>query len=280
METVESRPAKALDMLAAGPMTGEEPVLPPSMQRIRIYVWQVPVRLTHWLTFSSIIMLSVTGAYMASPFLFAPNSTVMRDVRFVHIMAAFVFLASGLIRTYWLFAGNQFARWTAFVPTDRRHLHEMVSQTKFYLFLQKELPGILGHNALAAGTYSVVFVLFLIQTVTGFGLLAIHGTQPWAVLFGWVPSVMFGEQGMRLIHHLLMWAILAFSIHHVYSAVLVDHLERNGLLSSIFTGFKFVPRWRIDEARDGGITYETIVRREDVEELNQEAFESVHEPDR
>ncbi len=279
METVESRPTKAPDTIVAGPWTGEEPVLPPSMQRVKIYVWQVPVRLTHWLTFSSIIVLRVTGAYIAGPFLVDPKTTFRRDVRFVHIVAAFGFLASGLIRTYWLFAGNQFSRWTAFVPTNRRHLRELVSQTKFYLFLQKDLPGILGHNALAAGTYSVVFVLFLVQSVTGFGLLAIHGTQPWATLFGWVPSVMFGEQGMRLIHHLLMWAILAFSIHHVYSAVLVDHLERNGLLSSIFTGFKFVPRWRIDEARDGGITYETIVRRQDVEELNEEAFDAVHQAD-
>jgi Ni/Fe-hydrogenase 1 B-type cytochrome subunit len=259
------------------PMTGEDPVLPPSMERIRIYVWEVPVRLTHWLTVSSIVVLSVTGAYIASPFLITPGATTMRDLRFIHIVAAFTFLASGVIRTYWLIAGNQFSRWSAFVPTNRRHLRELVSQTKFYLFLRKDLPGILGHNALAAGTYTVVFVLFLIQTVTGFGLLAIHGTQPWATLFGWVPSVMFGEQGMRLVHHLLMWAIVAFSIHHVYSAILVDHIERNGLLSSIFTGFKFVPRWRIDEARDGGIEFETIVRRQDVEELRHEAFEAVHE---
>jgi hypothetical protein len=34
--------------------------------------------------------------------------------------------------------------------------------------------------------------------------------------------------------------------------VLVDHLEKNGLLSSIISGYKFPTREEILEARDGG----------------------------
>jgi Ni/Fe-hydrogenase 1 B-type cytochrome subunit len=246
--------------------------LPPTMERVRIYVWEVPVRVTHWVTFATLLVLTVTGTYLANPFLFAPGQETMRLVRFIHIVAAFVFVASGIVRTYWLFAGNQFSRWTAFVPTNRRHLREVVRQTQFYVFLRKDLPGILGHNALAGGTYTVVFFLFLIQTVTGFALVGLHGTQPWAALLGWVPGLLGGEQGIRLIHHLLMWAIIAFAIHHVYSAVLVDHIERNGLMSSIFTGSKFVARWRVIEARDGGIDVDALVRKQDVEESRAEAL--------
>jgi Ni/Fe-hydrogenase 1 B-type cytochrome subunit len=50
-----------------------------------------------------------------------------------------------------------------------------------------------------------------------------------------------------------MWVILAFMIHHVYSAIMVDHWERNGLMSSIFAGYKFVTRRDIQNARDGGM---------------------------
>lgn len=125
----------------------------------------------------------------------------------------------------------------------------------------------------AGGTYFVVFFLFLVQTITGFGLEAIHGSQPWAALFGWVPGLLFGEQGIRLIHHLLMWVIMAFAIHHVYSALLVDHWERNGLMASIFSGSKFVQRWRIDEARDGGIAFETLVTRRDLDESRADAHD-------
>lgn len=270
-------PPEGAGHVPGGAAVAAEPVPPASMERMRIYVWEVPVRVTHWVTFLSIVVLSVTGAYIASPFLVSPGATTMRDVRFVHVVAGFVFLASGIVRTYWLFAGNRFSRWTAFVPTTRRALDELAEQTRFYVFRRRGMPAIIGHNALAASTYTVVFALFVVQTVTGFGLMAMHGTQPWATLFGWVPFVTFGEQGMRLIHHLIMWAIIAFAIHHVYSAVLVDHLEGSGLLSSIFTGVKFVTRWRISQARDGGTDYETLVCRENIEERSREALAAMHE---
>jgi Ni/Fe-hydrogenase 1 B-type cytochrome subunit len=230
--------------------------VPAASQRVRVYTWQIPVRVTHWVVVACVMVLSFTGAYIADPFLLPPGGSVMMVMRFIHMLAAFTFLSAGIVRTYWLFAGNRFAHWTAFVPTNRHQAAEAARQLGWYLFVRPNEPKVLGHNQLAAGTYLVVFLLFLLQTVTGFALVAVHGIQPWAALFGWVPAVFFGVQGVRLIHHLLMWAILAFMIHHVYSALLVDHIERNGLLGSMFTGFKFVTRQEVIEARDGGIAVE------------------------
>lgn len=234
--------------------------VPAASQRVRLYVWQVPVRVTHWVIVGTIVVLSVTGAYIADPFLIPPGGSVMMTVRFVHMLAAFTFLGCGVVRTYWLFAGNRFAHWRAFFPTNRVQARELWDQLKWYLLVRRDPPRILGHNALAAASYLIVFVLFGIQTVTGFALVGMHGIEPWATLFGWVPDVMFGVQGMRLIHHLIMWAILGFVVHHVYAAVLVDHVERNGLMSSIFTGYKFVTRQEVIEARDGGIDVEEDIR--------------------
>ena len=53
---------------------------------------------------------------------------------------------------------------------------------------------------------------------------------------------------------------------------MLDHIERNGLMSSIFTGSKFVARWRVIEARDGGIALDALVRKQDVEESRAEAL--------
>ena len=263
MTAIDAPSAQPTTIPVAGPIperaeTGRiiDTFVPAASQRVRVYVWELPVRITHWVIVGTIIVLSVTGGYIADPFLIPPGGSVMMTVRFLHMLAAFVFLAVGVARTYWLFAGNRFARWTAFVPTNRTQLRELVNQTGWYLFLRPNAPRVLGHNQLAAGTYFVVFFLFLIQTLTGFALVGMHGIQPWAILFGWVPDVMFGVQGVRLIHHLVMWAILAFMIHHVYSALLVDHLERNGLMSSIFSGYKFVTRQEVIEARDGGMAVE------------------------
>ena len=33
------------------------------------YVWQIPVRITHWLIALSIVVLSVTGLYIGHPFM-------------------------------------------------------------------------------------------------------------------------------------------------------------------------------------------------------------------
>lgn len=235
----------------------EELVVALPCQRVRVYVWEIPVRVTHWLTVAALMVLVVTGSYIADPFLVPVNAFTMNTFRFIHMVAAFTFLASGVLRTYWLFAGNQFSNWRAFIPTNRRHFREFNQQTAWYLFLRRELPPILGHNALAAGTYMVVFFLFLIQTLTGFALEGVHGGLA-ATFFGWVVPLLGGLGNVRLVHHLLMWAILAFMIHHVYSALLVDHVEKTGILSSIFSGYKFVTRRDIDAARDGGIKVQEI----------------------
>jgi len=219
--------------------------------RRRLYIWQLPVRVSHWVTAGCIVVLSLTGGYIADPFLLPPGGAVMTTVRQVHIIAAITLLASGLLRTTWLLTGNRFARWSAFFPTSRRQLREIFGQAAFYAFIRKEIPKILGHNQLAASAYLVLWFLLLVETVTGFALDGLVGSEPGATGFGWVLGVL-GPQLVRVIHHLSMWAILAISLFHLYSCVLVDHLEKNGLLSSIFSGFKYVTREEIVEARDGG----------------------------
>jgi hypothetical protein len=49
-----------------------------------------------------------------------------------------------------------------------------------------------------------------------------------------------------------MWAILAIALFHVYSCMLVDHIEKNGLTSSMISGYKFPTREEVVESRDGG----------------------------
>lgn len=222
-----------------------------SEPRGRLYVWELPVRLSHWVTAGCIVVLSLTGGYIADPFLIPPGGSVMTTVRQIHILAAIVLLVSGLLRTVWLLAGNRFARWSAFFPTNRRQLLEVFRQAGFYAFVRREIPRILGHNQLAASAYLILWFLLLVETVTGFALDGLVGSEPGATGFGWL-NVLFGPQLVRLVHHLAMWAILAISLFHLYSCVLVDHLERNGLLSSIFSGYKYVTEEDVLEARDGG----------------------------
>jgi Ni/Fe-hydrogenase 1 B-type cytochrome subunit len=95
-----------------------------------------------------------------------------------------------------------------------------------------------GHNALAGATYLLVFVLYLVLILTGFALYLEHAPQSLGHrLLGWM-YLLFSNQGMRLTHHMSMWFLIAFSIHHVYSAWLMDIEEKGSVMSSIFGGYK------------------------------------------
>lgn len=207
----------------------------------RIYVWEFPVRLTHWVNFLSILLLSFTGYYIGNPFIHATSETeyIMGWMRFLHFAFAYAFTVSFLVRIYWLVAGNEFSSWKSYNPFSIDKIRELVELSKYYLFLRKESPNISpGHSACGIYAYLFLFVLFIIQILTGFALYSqSHIGGLWKVLGGWVFLIM-GEGYVRLLHHIIMWLIFVFAIGHVYIGWFIDRQEKNGLMSSIFSGYK------------------------------------------
>jgi Ni/Fe-hydrogenase 1 B-type cytochrome subunit len=207
----------------------------------RVYIWEVPVRLTHWVNVLAILVLSATGFYIGDPIV-GGSVYLMAWVRGTHRITAYVLVASIALRTYWAFAGNEWASWRSLMPyllrAGRRGWRETLA---YYLFIRRRPPVELGHNPLAGSAYSLVVLLMFVEVLTGFALLSL-GAGGWrTVAFGWVFSVM-SAQAVRLTHHMIMWLLLGFAVHHVYSAVLMDAEERTGILTSIFTGYKFARR--------------------------------------
>ena len=207
------------------------------------YVWEVPVRITHWVNVLAIITLSLTGIFIgtAKTLALEPSQFVMGWVRFVHFVAAYAFTVSVFARIYWMFRGNKFARWREFLPfLTRDGRRNMMETFKFYTFISKRSPRTVGHNTLAGTAYSLVFCLYLVMIVTGFSLYGERAPQSLIhKLTGWVFGL-FSNQGLRLTHHMVMWLLISFAIHHVYSAWLMDIEERSGVMSSIFSGYKAV----------------------------------------
>jgi Ni/Fe-hydrogenase 1 B-type cytochrome subunit len=209
------------------------------------YVWELPVRVTHWVMFLCIVVLSVTGLFIGAPRTVAlePSQFLMGWTRFIHFTAGYAFLVSFLSRIYWMFKGNKYAGWREFFPllTEEQH-RNMVRTFKYYVFLSKQVPNAVGHNALAGAAYFGVFCLYLIMICTGFALYSEHAPHSfWHFATGWL-FLLFSNQGIRLTHHMVMWFLIAFAIHHVYSAWLMDIKERGGVISSIFSGYKPVRR--------------------------------------
>ena len=98
----------------------------------------------------------------------------------------------------------------------------------------------IGHNSLAAFTYFGVFVLFIIQTVTGLAMFCVSTNNVMEPFFTWVLLKCGGFFVVRQIHHIAMWAFILFTIAHIYLVFYHDYIERNGIASSILGGWKFV----------------------------------------
>jgi Ni/Fe-hydrogenase 1 B-type cytochrome subunit len=93
-----------------------------------------------------------------------------------------------------------------------------------------------------------MFILMFVEILTGLALYSYTVSSRVLTFFiGWLPRLI-DISYLRLGHFLIMFAFFIFVIHHVYSAVLVSLEERNALVESIFTGYKFVPEAEIRES--------------------------------
>jgi len=216
----------------------------------RVYVWEAPVRMFHWVNACCIVMLVATGLIIGNPPALmsageASDSYWFGWVRFLHFSAGFVMGFSFLVRLYWMFKGNQHARWDAFIPRNwsnlKRQCREIVNVIRVdILQLQKEPIDYLGHNGLAALSYLAIFFATIFQIVTGAALYAPMSSFWLPGLFAWITPLMGGDAGVRMWHHAFTWVFIVFTMIHVYLSIFHDVTEGRGEISSIVTGVRFV----------------------------------------
>jgi len=246
---------------AAGPAAarGAPPSIPPEGRNgatvptpggaetfVRVRVWDLPVRVIHWLLVLALAVLSVTGYLIGNPDIH-PGGHVywVTWTKTIHKVTAYVFIALVLARIGWHFASpNPWSRWTEWIPSNRARLRQIVPSLRFYLFLSREAPPVVGHNPLAGMTYTVLYAMFGVEIATGLVLWGVEGTGWASWLTGWLLHLV-SLPTIRFVHHLIMWLVWGFMIHHVYSAILVDRVEGTGVISSIFSGYKFLPKDRL-----------------------------------
>ncbi len=224
----------------------------PSSDLVRVYVWEWPVRITHWLIAGSIIVLAATGIYIGRPLIIstgpAGSRFLMGTFKVVHSYAAIVFTLAVLSRVLWMFVGNSYARWDNFIPVRRQRRRGFLRTLEFYLFLLRKPPGYVGHNPLAGMTYVLVFLLYFVMIGTGFSMYSASARMGSPMrAFQFLIPLFGGLATARWIHHVVMWLLLGFAVHHVYSSVLMSQVEANATVESIVSGYKFVPRQDVTE---------------------------------
>jgi Ni/Fe-hydrogenase 1 B-type cytochrome subunit len=221
----------------------------------RVYVWELPVRIFHWVNVLCITVLAITGFIIADPPAIMSNAEASESywfgtVRFIHFAAAYIFFFNMILRIYWAFVGNRFASWKAYFPKDKKMWRNLWHVLRVDILLQNEKnPDIhnisVGHNTLAALSYLGLFLIALVQVFTGFALYSSMSGWWLPDLFAWVVPFMGGDFIVRTVHHAATWLFILFTLVHVYLVFYHDWLEGRGEVSSMFGGYKFVSKERM-----------------------------------
>lgn len=214
----------------------------------KVYVYESPLRLWHWINALCIVVLCVTGYLIAEPPPSVPGEAsdnfVLGYIRMVHFAAGQIMVVAFLGRIYWAFAGNHHARQIFLLPVwSGKWWGEVWHEIRWYSFAARVPKKYIGHNPLAQLAMFLLFVIPLIlQILTGFALYAEGaGTDSWwFAAFGWVFGL-FGNNSFAVhtIHHLIMWVIVVFAIVHIYAAVREDIMSRQSLISTMVSGWRY-----------------------------------------
>ncbi len=211
-----------------------------------IYVFQVPVRIWHWLHALSIFALIITGYLIANPLPSlsgeASDHFLMGNLRFVHFSAAFVFAIGLFVRIYFAMVGNEYSRELLILPVWRGSWWRgLWHEVKFYSFMTRKTGKNIGHNPLAQlFMWLTNILLALFMVCTGFALYSQGtGAGSWAdTLFGWVFVLQASSQTVRMWHLLGMWLMLVFIIIHIYMAIRADFASRQNGISAMIDGWR------------------------------------------
>lgn len=215
-----------------------------AVMRQSVYVYDAPVRVWHWVNAACILTLFVTGYFIASPLPSTPGEAsaqfLMGYIRFTHFSAGQILAVAFLFRVYWAFVGNPHSREIFYVPLlSGAYWSEVGYVAKWYLFIASRPKKYVGHNPLARLLMFFLFTIPLVfMIVTGFALYSEgEGLDSWQHrAFGWVFAIFPNSQDVHTYHHLGMWALVVFSLVHIYAAVREDIVSRQSIISSMISG--------------------------------------------
>ena len=220
-----------------------------------LYVFEIPVRIWHWVHALCITILAITGYLIASPLPSmsgeASDSFLMGNIRLIHFITAMVFAVGIFVRLYWAIVGNRYARGMLIPPVwSGEYWSRMWHEVKMYLFLTRKVAKYRGHNPLAMlfmWLFNVVLAIFMI--CTGFALYSQGtGDGSWAdVMFGWVFAIEPSSQAVRMWHLVGMWVMVMFAIVHIYMVLRADVMSRQNGVSAMIDGYR---RFKDDGPRD------------------------------
>jgi cytochrome b len=185
-------------------------------------VWDIPVRMFHWLLVA-LIIVSFTTAQIGG------------NAMQVHELSGFTVLTLVLFRVLWGIFGSTYARFTDFVRSPGHAIAYARSlgrgRPAFYA----------GHNPL--GGWMIVALLVCLLVQAGTGLFANDDIMTEGPLYGWVSKQT--SDTLSEIHEANFYLLAVLIALHICAAVYYLLGRRENLILPLFTGRK-----RLPEAQD------------------------------
>ena len=208
--------------------------------------WTIAMCINHWAMAISIVLLIITGFYIARPYTIGAGETsekfFVMNVLFVHLLFGFILMVLFFWRMYLAFFSRFHADWKDFFAW--LDLENVIKQIKFYSLISTELPVHTGlYGTLQSFAYSFLLILVFFEVITGLILYgALHQAGFSALIYGIlrpIENMLGGLAGVRFIHHVLTWWFVLFIIVHTYLAFWYDIVFKEGTISSIISGRVF-----------------------------------------
>jgi len=215
-----------------------------------VHVWDWQLRVLHWTWTLLLALLAITGLMISEAWSLGGDRGDLTGgfafgwIRLVHYVSGWLLFVVLLFRTAGLFFGSTpYQRWRALAPLSFRSLRDAVVTAKNYLLFQSwKSPRYIGHNPLQQWTYTTMLLLGVGMVVTGFALYAMYEPTNW--FFRWFMPLndWIGNANVRLLHTIGMWILLLFVPAHIYLSVLAGNVHREGTISSMVDGGRWLRR--------------------------------------
>jgi Ni/Fe-hydrogenase 1 B-type cytochrome subunit len=241
------------------------------MNELKSYrVWDAPTRWFHWINALSVIGLMAVGVAIMKADVLGIGNPGKIVLKTVHVWIGYVFVANLGWRIVWAFLGNRYARWRQILPGGPGYLRALRSYVA--AFAAGHPQHYLGHNPLGRIGATVLFLLILVQAVSGLVLagtdlfypplgqafaqsVAAPGVDP-STLAPYSPQMYDPKAYAELralrapfieTHELTFFALLIASVLHVVAVVVTELREGGSLVSAMLTGRKIIPGKPVDE---------------------------------
>lgn len=185
----------------------------------RVYVWDLPTRLFHWLIVALVAFSFYTGK---------TGGTLMQ----YHEWSGVAILVLVLFRVLWGFWGGAYARFTAFLKGPGA-----VRRYAASLFGLDYRPH-LGHNPLGGWSILAMLICLFVQSATG--LFANDDIFTEGPLYAWVSKST--SDGLTGIHHINQNVLLGLVALHLSAIAFHFVVKRENLVVPMVTGRKAWPQ--------------------------------------